>query len=456
MIFPSTQRYKVNLALRACVVSLFPADIQRRVQSLIKGEHGGRHDRGYQLLTSLADDSWKEFGYATSSMFATSSEYIRVRHSIVMDAHDQGFQLGWSLFGLPQVISGNSLLIYLVLMTLSDDEAEDQGAFPIKTSESEPADHHFICTTRDPFTSASLEVSCCVPPSEEYANTFNYNWEPLARISLNNSDGYEGQNGVVSELGIVDYTFQPPTKKHTRLRFCHSLTRSELELDLSHLDLASSHKSTEEDDLHHSKPKSLIYDQDDRYLEDEDQHENEDYEEDGFVVNDDDSDDESSAQFSDDDDDDHYCIICRDGGDLMVCHAESSGNETLGCGKSFHAACVGRDEIPQGDWICTDCAKKQGELALLAVMTGGKEAQNYGYEFPSTETTGKPKQGFLQDSSSDEEELSLSPKPKTLLSKRPKTGASSDEDDDGKFPANDSNKKPTKKRRVIEDDSDSD
>jgi len=56
-------------------------------------------------------------------------------------------------------------------------------------------------------------------------------------------------------------------------------------------------------------------------------------------------------------DEDDVCCICKDGGELMVC---DGGVELDGCDKTFHATCVDRDEIPQGDWVCQDCAKTGG------------------------------------------------------------------------------------------------
>ncbi|CAO2825117.1 unnamed protein product [Amaranthus hypochondriacus] len=43
---------------------------------------------------------------------------------------------------------------------------------------------------------------------------------------------------------------------------------------------------------------------------------------------------------------DHICSICRYGGELILCDR---------CPSSFHARCLGLQEIPDGDWFCSSC-----------------------------------------------------------------------------------------------------
>ena len=43
-----------------------------------------------------------------------------------------------------------------------------------------------------------------------------------------------------------------------------------------------------------------------------------------------------------------YCMICDDGGELLVCD---------GCSRAYHRACVGVRRIPVGTWVCPTCAK---------------------------------------------------------------------------------------------------
>jgi hypothetical protein len=69
-----------------------------------------------------------------------------------------------------------------------------------------------------------------------------------------------------------------------------------------------------------------------------------------------------------------FCYICKFDGNLMECYAEHGGKD-IGCGKSVHIHCIGREKIPSGDWLCTGCATKQ-DLSLPK-----DKDSNYGYEF---------------------------------------------------------------------------
>eukprot|EP00980_Cylindrotheca_fusiformis_P003903 scaffold867_cov112-Cylindrotheca_fusiformis.AAC.1 len=71
----------------------------------------------------------------------------------------------------------------------------------------------------------------------------------------------------------------------------------------------------------------------------------------------------------------NLCFVCKAGGILIECYAEDGGRE-FGCHKLAHAACIGRSEIPKGDWICTSCAKQHGKK-----LPEGKDP-SYGYAFP--------------------------------------------------------------------------
>lgn len=43
---------------------------------------------------------------------------------------------------------------------------------------------------------------------------------------------------------------------------------------------------------------------------------------------------------------DHICSVCQCGGDLILCDQ---------CPSSFHKACLGFEDIPDGDWFCPSC-----------------------------------------------------------------------------------------------------
>ncbi|KAG6637970.1 increased DNA methylation 1-like isoform X2 [Carya illinoinensis] len=45
-------------------------------------------------------------------------------------------------------------------------------------------------------------------------------------------------------------------------------------------------------------------------------------------------------------DNDNLCIICADGGNLLLCD---------GCPRAFHKECASLSSIPRGDWYCTYC-----------------------------------------------------------------------------------------------------
>jgi PHD-finger len=93
-------------------------------------------------------------------------------------------------------------------------------------------------------------------------------------------------------------------------------------------------------------------------------------------------DDNFIAASSDDEfeNDDEVCRICRDGGNMIVC--DGGVQFTNGCGNSFHIACIQRNEIPPGDWICQQCASDNGTTFGLCVEVGIQ-----GYEFPMEPTT---------------------------------------------------------------------
>jgi hypothetical protein len=56
-----------------------------------------------------------------------------------------------------------------------------------------------------------------------------------------------------------------------------------------------------------------------------------------------------------------YCMICDDGGELIVCD---------GCSRAFHGACVGLKRIPAGTWACPTCAKSRSRSTKDAPRVG--------------------------------------------------------------------------------------
>eukprot|EP00980_Cylindrotheca_fusiformis_P002763 scaffold657_cov108-Cylindrotheca_fusiformis.AAC.4 len=432
MLLPRDQQadepsIRVNVALRSCMLALYGEEVNRRVRAKTSGERGGQHNRGYEMLLSLNQDDWKRQDY-TTSMFAKSESYLQVRRSVVLDEQDQQMQLGLCLYGLPIQHDTTALTIRVALMRLQEDEVEDQLEFPAFTSAADEDDHHFICTSEERFRYSFLEVFSCSPSSNLQdrqsisLNVHNYNWEPIARVALD-------QDESMTDQGVIEFMWKP-RKNHSRLRFRHSETGTELELDLSKLSMTVKAESVEDENLDDDRrgvPSNfLVYDEGDRYL-DEENEQDDAYEEDGFLVNDHDDSDASNASggfSSTNSEAEDLCCLCNDGGELMICSA-GDGNDAIGCGKSFHMSCVGRNEIPSGDWICTSCAKDQGgKLSLIADVTSLHPS--YGYEFPE-----RQQQHHLEDSSSDDDDENVDVQNRQARSNDKK-----------------------KRRRVIEDDSD--
>jgi hypothetical protein len=203
--------FQVNLALRACILALYGDEVKRRVLAKTSGEHGARHNRGYEVLTSLNHDDWKRLDY-TTSMFAKSESCLQVRHSIVLDDQDQQMQLGLCLYGLPAQQDTTAMIIRMVLMTLQEDEVDDQQ-FPVFTSAADEDDHNFICTSQERFRYSFLEVASCSTSNNDQTgrdnlNVYNYNWEPIARVALDQEEN-------MAAPCFVGFLVKPPKKKHT-------------------------------------------------------------------------------------------------------------------------------------------------------------------------------------------------------------------------------------------------
>lgn len=80
--------FRVNTALRACVAALFGNELKARVQAekeakakITRGEDGGIHDKGYEVLSKIDEEVWSKVNANTNHM--------SVRRSIVLDADDQ-------------------------------------------------------------------------------------------------------------------------------------------------------------------------------------------------------------------------------------------------------------------------------------------------------------------------------------------------------------------------------
>ena len=376
---PQTIRTSPNLALRACVMAMFGPEIVVRLQNRKKlrpkGERGGAHSAGYQVLSELRDETWHYVAIRTDrgnvSNPSNTASTVQVRRNIVLDAEDQRMQLALAVYHKPikEVRSernlsrgyGECFRVELCMLTMEEDEAVDSG-FP--TNIVSPDDEFLVCGGHH--GSSRFLYSCVEVQMKDETGRLS----PLARVSADPNNGR------------FKYAFDPSesagnagTETIRSLLFQHSETGSQLEIDLAKLQdragggsLLPPHRSRPQnnkiernnygsDEEYNDDPRNVVMGQHDDSEEDEDQDE---FEEDDFLVGD--SESPAEGAFSDgeeeEDVDEHdRCVICRDGGELMIC---DGGDKNPGCGKSFHAECVSRSAIPNGDWICQACAKAGG------------------------------------------------------------------------------------------------
>lgn len=389
-----------NLALRACVMAMFGPEIvlrlQNRKKARPKGEAGGAHNAGYQVLSELRDETWHYVAVATESGGSSnnpsnSPRTIQVRRSIVLDAEDQRMQLALAVYhkpikevGLAANKIGDSrdhrgrFRVELCLLTMEEDEAVDSG-FPTSIVSAE--DEFFVCGGHHG-SSRFLYSYLDVQMKDE-----NGCLSPLARLP---ADANDGRFKYV--LDPAESTGNANTETIRALLFEHSETGLQLDIDLAQLQNRAGGSFMLPPDHSRSKVHRTFSDQhytdedlrNNRLVamercfdseEDEEDENHNDFEEDGFLVNDDDS--HVEGAFSDEGDasvdEDDACVICKEGGELMIC---DGGDKHPGCGKSFHAGCVNRSAIPDGDWICQACAE-----------AGGIEAGIVGHEFREPEET---------------------------------------------------------------------
>lgn len=283
----------------------------------------------------------------SSSPIAGITTFVQVRRSIVLDAEDQCMQLALAVYKRPiqqlRIESDNDgsirssteyLRVQICLLSMEEDEAEDSG-FP--TNITRPEDEILICGNGcGRFLYSTLDVQM-----KDDSNSFS----PLARLSCDDNGCFSYSLDSTAAVGIAEIK---------GLLFEHSETGLQLEMDMNHTNNIRESMHCDKDD-------------DDDENDDDENEESEnldEFENDGFVIGDD-EDSDIEGNFSDDDD---RCTICNDGGELMICYG---GDEYEGCGKSFHAACVSRSQIPEGDWICQNCAASEGI-----------EAGAIGHEFP--------------------------------------------------------------------------
>ena len=405
----------INTALRACVTTLFQEEVRQREQAdfrakqkAISGEHGGAHSKGYESIEALEDALWKN----VQNRFNLSA-----RRSIVMDANDQRMQLAMAIHGdepieFVQARNGKNgeLHVTLCLLTMEEDEASDVDGFPLIVKEDDSA----LIVTEDRFQYSFVEATARIGGTVPMSNV------PISRIGM--------RQGLVHfhiDLGT------PALQNAVSIYFRDEETGVELEVRVPPPRSSSGidpNRDTELSQLEEGNLSGMLSDNEDLIMNrsvDLDK-----FEDDGFVVNSSDEEDfeddsdSSGIGLSDDntgnDDEQHIedvCVICMDGGELMVC---DGGDKLPGCGKSFHIECVGRDVVPPGDWVCEKCAN-----------AGGINVGIEGFEFVSDDKhkdTHKNNEGTYQPDGGESDESSVVPPARK--GKKAKRKAISDSDDD--------------------------
>jgi len=390
----------VNVSLRACIVTLFGDDIINRIRAGKKatsGERNGMHSRGYECINGLEDEPWRVIGVdaITATGAPARSMHIKMRRSIVLDACDQRMQLAMCLAETPLFNSKTGCTFHLTLITMEEDEVEDSG-FPAMVSNEE--DEHLICINEDRFQSETcLEVSVNSRLDDDDGNSAvdDGTFMPVARLPFSST----GRSNFIKFH--LDFEGSEANRNVRFLHFRHDETNAEIELDLSCISQSTNSSIAEnaisnqtairkKPNRNKSKNRYILDDESCSDGEEENYDPEEARKDREFFVDDDHVDSGVESEFSneekivadsdpfvasdecdDNDEESHSCHICNDGGELMVC--DGGDHEIGGCGRSFHINCVGRHEIPDGDWVCMQCAQGAG---MDDVGKEGHEFQN--------------------------------------------------------------------------------
>jgi parvulin-like peptidyl-prolyl isomerase len=289
--------FGVNVALRAVVEAIFPEETRARRQAhekLVRGESGGAHARGYQVVVAMDEEVWHGYGA------------LGVRRSVVLDAQDQCMQLALAFKDEPTFVN-NMLCVHLCLLHLEEDEAGYGIPFVIK----EQGDEHLI--TYEQRFASYVDVTANDDPVAR--RPMGVDESALFQIDLNALNGVLQLLFVHKETGASLEIRLPKDKKRAKAAADALVRRREAQLQ----------KEEDEED------EANEYDDDD-----------------GFLVG-----DGVEDESDEDDGESDLCCICNECGDLLIC---DGGDHLEGCGRLFHVACVGRVSVPAGDWVCQACA----------------------------------------------------------------------------------------------------
>jgi len=375
----------VNTALRAAVTALYGEELQKRMEAekqakikATRGENGGAHARGYEVLNKIEEEPWEKLNSAGDG-------HLLARRSVVLDEQDERMQLALAVQGTspPRLDDGSGILrVTLCLVTMEEDEAAD-GGFPLCLSDVD--DEFLVCGDERFHTPVDVTTQLPEEGSDAGQNV------PLARRLM----GHDGAASFEIDL--------EPLQKATVISFRHEGTGAEYEIKLSterRLEGSFESASAPKVETRPIRAQDMIM-MDAEDADNESDHLDE-YEDDGFLVMN--EEEELSASDSEEsNDEEDVCCVCEKHGELIIC---DGGDHLEGCGKSFHIRCIERDEVPPGDWICGNCAS-----------TIDLEVGIEGHEFPSEEDNAadtankdchrQSSKRVLEDSSGDESEEAL-------------------------------------------------
>ena len=341
----------------------------------------------------------------------------RFRRSVVADAEDRRMRLALGLWGGPSLREplvhepgGPALSISLCLLTMEEDEEADGGGFPRIVTEED--DEHLVCgPTEERWISTSVTAVAVAGAG------------PGLPVGLRAVDG----DGVAA----FDLDLRSDACRGARaVRFRHEESGAVLELELVPGRGGDGAAGDSGSPRTPGPSWAIEMDEADAATDDKDEDDEDDdgsadeFEDDGFVVNDEDD---------DDDDENDVCTICQGHGELMVC---DGGDRMEGCGRSFHIACIDRVVVPEGDWVCQDCAN---ESDLREARGAGIE----GYEFVT--------QG---SAANDPEEATKRLKRKGRAVVEDSESSDEDVDSDAVVGSGKQGMGMPKRRRVLDDDSD--
>ena len=339
----------INTALRSCVGTLFAKELQPRIQaeqsarrSAVAGEMAynrtGEREEEYTILNPIREESWS----------TVPSTGIMARRSIVMDAEDPRMRLSLALVASPVMKNGMQLILCLLLM--EEDEVEEGGVAWILENHD---DRHFIAK-EERFMQSPLLITAVVESKDRSENFVSH---PISR-RLFNSDGI---SNVYLEKGDnipakVSYFCIQHEETGCELHVRWSMTGKngnnvEVQRDCAEYDTVSDTARRGTDLVGNSS--HFVEEQYDEGDDDEDS-DLDRWEDDGFIA--------ASSEEEEDD----SCQICHDGGHMIVC----DGGDHLGCGALFHLECIQRRDVPPGDWICQECANRNGTALGIDMEVG--------------------------------------------------------------------------------------